>query len=366
MKRFLFIMLVLLICGFGILQIVKEKVGNDIAQPVNDPILTPSPTVIIDRNQQANTSLFVPYWTIPNGKNEENTISSTYDAYIYFGVTPTDDGIVDAEEGTDAIASFQKAVPQEKKTILTLRMIDTKKNAKILQDKTLQKKIVAQTIEFANTHGFSGVMLDLEMSALPFDSLVNQINTFTALLSQQAKENNLQFSSILSGDTLYRVRPFDVTSLAKSADSVFIMAYDFHKARGNPGPNLPINGKETYGYDLTTMADDFLQKVPNKKLHIIFGLFGYDWQVDEQGKAIAQGEPLTYLQIQNKFLQHCAYKECHWERNSVSAETKITYTDDNNQKHIVWFEDPQSIKTKQAMLQKKGIVNFSFWANSYF
>jgi spore germination protein YaaH len=50
----------------------------------------------------------------------------------------------------------------------------------------------------------------------------------------------------------------------------------------------------------------------------------------------------------------------------VSAETVIHYTDDTGQKHIVWFEDMQSVNTKEQFLRKKGIGNFAFWANSYF
>jgi len=54
------------------------------------------------------------------------------------------------------------------------------------------------------------------------------------------------------------------------------------------------------------------------------------------------------------------------KRDVLSAETVIHYTDDAHQKHVVWFEDMQSINIKEQMLRKKGIENFSFWANSYF
>lgn len=114
------------------------------------------------------------------------------------------------------------------------------------------------------------------------------------------------------------------------------------------------------------MTDDFLQAVPNQKLGVIFGLFGYDWPVDDQGAAVSQGIPLTDLQIQNKFLKNCTYKDCQIKRDPLSAETVIHYTDATNQKHIVWFEDAQSVATKEQFLRKKGIGNFSFWANSYF
>ena len=144
------------------------------------------------------------------------------------------------------------------------------------------------------------------------------------------------------------------------------MAYDFHKARSSPGPNFPLGGQNIYGYDMSKMADDFLQVVPNQKIAVIFGLFGYDWPVDNKGNAEGAGQPLTDLQITNQFLNKCSFKECQWNRDSLSGETVIHYIDNNNQKHIIWFEDMHSVTAKEAYLKKRGIGNFSFWANLYF
>ena len=360
MRRFLLLVLMLLLVSFVLLQVARNQVRHDLAQPVRDPVVAPTPTVVIDRVSKTNTSLFVPYWTT------DSLTSDTYDTYIYFGLTPTKNGIDTEETGAQKIGDFNDAVPDGKTKLLTLRMINPDTNSAILKDKKLQNTIIKQTLTIAKEHGFSGVVLDLEVSGLPFDALVTQISDFTHNLATQTKAQQLQFDLTLYGDTFYRVRPFDVKKLASDADNVMLMAYDFHKARSNPGPNFPLGGADTYGYDEGKMADDFLQVVPNQKLSVIFGLFGYDWPVDNDGKATGQGAPLTDTQIQNKFLNHCDLKDCTIKRDAVSAETVIHYTDEDNQKHVVWFEDKQSVSQKEALLRKKGIENFTFWANSYF
>ncbi len=359
MKRFIIVLLIVVVSIFLLVRIVREQVKHDLLQPIVQPALTPSPTVVIDRLAQTNTSLFVPSWTV-------DTISSTsYDRYIYFGITPTKNGIDILASGKD-IAAFQKDMPDDKQTLLTVQMQNTDTNGAILQNKSLQEKVISQTIALAKANGFSGVVLDLEMGGIPFDSLIDEINSFTKALDTQVKVQHLSFAITLYGDTFYRLRPFDVKTIAKNADMVMVMAYDFHKARSSPGPNFPLGGQAIYGYDMGKMADDFLQAVPNQKLGVIFGLFGYDWPVDNQGNAIGQGQPLTDLQIHNKFLNNCSFSVCQIKRDAVSGETVIHYTDENNQKHIVWFEDMQSVATKEQYLKKRGIGNFSFWANSYF
>lgn len=359
MKRILVFVLIILVTGFILLRVVRAKVGHDLSQPVYQPAETPVPTVTINHLQKTSTSLFVPDWAL-------DTVSENFDQYIYFGITPTSSGIDKNDIGVKNISTFLAGVPQGKQTLLALEMTDSENNASILQNKTIQKKIITQTVSIAKSNGFSGIVLDLEMSGIPFSSLVDEINEFDNMLDEQAKEQGLQFDITLYGDTFYRLRPFDVKTIASHIDMVLIMAYDFHKAGSSPGPNFPLSGSAVYGYDMGQMADDFLQVVPNQKLGVIFGLFGYDWPVNNQGAAIGQGQPLTDIQIQNKFLNNCQFKNCHIKRDPVSSETEILYTDDNNQKHIVWFEDMQSVTTKEHYLQKRGIGNFSFWANSYF
>jgi spore germination protein YaaH len=359
MKRVIVVILIILVTVFILFRVLRAKVGHDLSEPVYQPAQPPSPTVVINRLQNTDTSLFVPSWTL-------SSIPDNYNQYIYFGIEPSKNGINNADPGVQNMQTFLNAMPPDKQIYLALEMENTDINGDILQSKTLQKQVATQTVAIAKENGFSGIVLDLEMGGIPFDSLIDEINGFTKELDTQAKAQHLQFDVTLYGDTFYRLRPFDVKTIAANSDMILIMAYDFHKARSSPGPNFPLSGKNIYGYDMGQMANDFLQAVPNQKLGVIFGLFGYDWPVDNQGNAIGEGVPLTDLQIQNKFLSGCSFKNCSIKRDPVSAETEIQYTDNNNQKHIVWFEDMQSVAAKEKFLRKEGIGNFSFWANSYF
>jgi spore germination protein YaaH len=357
----LFLLLILGFIGFFGLKTIKEKVQHDLAQPVAYPSVTVGPTLKVDRNENVKRSLFVPYWTL-----KDDVPADEYATYIYFGISPGSNGIDMTEAGADNVDAFLKAIPPGKKKILTLRMINNKNNFAVLKDVSKQKKIIDETIAFARKHEFDGVLLDLEVSAIPFDSLIQQINSFTKLFYTQTEKDKLTFSIALYGDTFYRIRPFEVKALAHNTDEIFIMAYDFHKSNGNPGPNFPLKGRSIYGYDAMKMTDDFLQFVPAKKITVIFGLFGYDWVVDKQSKATEKGQPLTYGQIKQKFLNDCLYTSCSVKRDKESSETEIRYTDEEGRDNIVWFEDMDSVTAKENYFKQRGISSFSFWANGYF
>jgi spore germination protein YaaH len=366
MKRLL--LLVSIIClAIFVLSAFKNKINQDLAKPVVKESIAPitpsnllTPSLAI--NKKTTTSLFVPYWTLPN----EIINTANIDQLIYFGIKPDNNGISMTQEEEAQLSQFNNSVPAGTKKLLTLRMINTEQNYDILKNLSLQQKIIGRTIQIALENNMEGIVLDLEISAIPFDSLTQSINKFSNLFYRQTQKNKLTYSLALFGDTFYRTRPYDVKNLAQNSDMIMIMSYDLHKAKSNPGPNFPLGGIEDFGYDLKSMTDDFLQFAPPEKITVIFGLYGYDWLVDEKQTAVGQAKALTYNQIKQKFLDKCEYKNCEISRDQESSETRISYTDSDNKEHLIWFEDVESIKQKQNYLQQKGINSFSLWAYSYF
>jgi len=349
---------------FGILGILIF-VSFQLRSNKKKPQLSLSPAVSSvkpsEEFQDQSRILFVPYWTL-----EEKVVSDTFDRLIYFGISANTEGIDTKEDGYKKITKFYKLADTRRDKYLTLRMIDSKANFAILENKDAQKNVINQTITLAKEKEFTGVVLDLEVIGLPFNSVINQINEFVKQFYTKSKENKLEFSIMLFGDVFYRVRPYDVKKIAQYGDKIFVMSYDFHKAGGAPGPNFPFSGKEKYGYDFKTMTDNFSKIVGIEKLVIVFGLFGYDWTVDENNHAIKPGVALSLNNAKKKFLQNCEFKNCSVKRDSISSETEVHYKDAQEKNHIVWFEDEESVLKKKEYLKEKGITKTAFWAYSYF
>lgn len=164
----------------------------------------------------------------------------------------------------------------------------------------------------------------------------------------------------------YRKRPYDISFINSHSDEIMVMAYDFHKSGGEPGPNFPLDKGASYGYDFKTMIHDFLQYVPSQKLTVIFGMYGYDWIVDDNGLPIKPARALTYNQIYANYLSRCNEKDCKITPDPESAETKITFEDESGDNDIIWFEDQGSVKRKEEYLEQKGIGSVAYWAEGYF
>ncbi len=95
-------------------------------------------------------------------------------------------------------------------------------------------------------------------------------------------------------------------------------------------------------------------------------MFGYDWEVDREGNSVEFGEGKSMREISQSVISSCNYTDCTHERDAVSTETQASYVDAEGKKHMVWFEDEESVKKKREYLQKMGISSYSYWAYSYY
>lgn len=341
------------------------------------------PTEIIKQNTEQQTptipqtfeppegSIFIPYWKVSSLSEPllpETIPHKSLRHLIYFGVAPKADGALDqSEPGYTNLARFAEKVtnlPGSK--LLTLRMMNEDISEAILSNTTYQDNLINELISLSQQYSFDGVLVDLEHSVLPTQDTVQNISAFLERAATATHAQRLSFSITIYGDTFYRQRPYDVKKIASFSDEIMIMAYDFHKSYGEPGPNFPLSKGESFAYDFTSMVDDFIEVVPAEKITVLFGLFGYDWSVDDQNRPAKAAKALTLGNIESSLIPKCPSLRCEKSRDSSASESTITYVEEGGQKHTVWYEDSLSIKAKASFLSTKNIPSIGYWAFGYY
>ncbi len=353
MKQIAWIVFLIIFLGIGFVLYHNRPVTypkNNTSHLLITPTITPSPII-------STKAIFVPYWTLSGTQS-----ISSYDTCIYFGIVSTLHGIDTTEDGFLFLDKFNVLVSCKKK-LLTIRMIDQSVNAEVLKNPALQHQIISESLQIAKEKKFDGVVLDFEYSALSFDAVVKSVSEFSNTFADATHHDKLLFYQTIYGDVFYRARPFDVATIAKKSDGIFVMAYDLHKASSDAGPNFPLRSDD---YSLEKMTQDFLAKVPAQKMTVVFGMFGYDWKINNKGLSLGVATSLSLSEIRQKFLQKCSFTDCQITRDNHSTETKISYLDAQGLQHVVWFEDITSVTLKEAFLTKKGIGSTAFWAYTYF
>jgi len=331
--------------------------ADPISRPENSSPSTEEQTAIepVDIQSQA---IFIPYWNIPSSSAD----LSEYDTLIYFGIAPDTNGSLMGDAGLQNVDRFIQNTSSGKERMLTVRMLNSEINTAILDDISHQSTIIGKAIDLANQYGFDGIVLDLEMSVIPFSHVQHNITSFISSFAESAQAEDMDFAITIYGDTFYRGRPYDIEALGKYVDEMYIMAYDFHKSRGEPGPNFPLDrqslgdGGSAYPYDFKHMITDFSSVVSREKLTVIFGMYGYDWTLGEQGLPLKAAKAIPLREIDTSGAIE----------DPVSQEKHVTYTDDEGYRHELWFEDEESVDVKIDYLQEQGIGQVGYWVWGYF
>lgn len=358
MKGRILVVVVLLVTGiFLVHQVFFKQVPLKVI-----PSLIHSTTTVTDVPKNSmDSAIMVPYWTIT-----PEALPTQYDTAIYFGITANTAGVSTQEDGYKDIPRFLHMTSPQQKILLTVRLLDQDTDEKILHDSELQKLIISQSVAIAKKNSFDGIVLDLEYRALAFDEVVKGVTQLSTNFAASSHAQGLTFYQALYGDSFYRLRPYDVGAIGKVSNGIFILAYDFHKASGNPGPNFPFQQLPDEQYSFTQMLADFTSKVPSQKITIVFGLFGYDWQVDSKGQSVKQATSVTTAEASQLLGSGCTLLQCRAIRDTAAGEMKTTYVDDDKNKHVIWWEDMTSIQKKEAYAKSKGITSSGFWAWGYF
>jgi spore germination protein YaaH len=251
--------------------------------------------------------------------------------------------IIDESETKDEVLTVAK---ERKIAILPsiVNEFDGERVHKLLIAKYKWASFSEQLISLAQQEGYKGYDLDLE-ELLASDR--NNYVEFTSYLASQFHKNNLILSITVhaqTGDPDPRDAEVaqDLAQLSKSADQIRVMAYDFHHADSEPGPVTPLG-------DLQKVLDTTKKLVPLDKVVISLPTYGYDWSVKH-------GEDLQYADAMKLIKE----KNVNYHLDEKEEALTGTYQGDDG-KHVIWFENSQTLKAKLAMVKKAGFYKISLW-----
>lgn len=314
--------------------------------PTSPVIRATLPTIV---SSARSKNIFVPSWTIDTAVKQTD-----FDFYYYFGLTPTLEGEIAHDEGYVKLATLD--VPASK-TMIVLRMLDSTIIETFLTDKTKQALLITAVRKEIALHNRAGVVLDLELPFILRAERKEQLTSFVQQLCTGIHKDYRYCFVAVYGDVFYRKRPYDIKAIGTVADRILVMAYDLHKAGGEPGPNFDFENKDEY--DFKRMVADYTSEVQTDKLEVVFGMYGYDWTMSNQGMPLKQATAESVYSLTNRA------RYASVTRNK-SLEPRIDYTDEEGRKHIVWYEDEESAAVKIDYLRQQRIGHVSYWAYGYY
>lgn len=218
------------------------------------------------------------------------------------------------------------------------------------ENETVQDNLIENLLETVREKGYVGVDVDFEYIR-PEDRV--GYADFVNRLRETMNENGYRVSVALAPKTssyqkglLYEAMDYHL--LGQSANTVFLMTYEWGYTYGPPLPVVPLpNVRQVLEYALT--------EIPKEKIVLGIPNYGYSW-------------PLPYERGVTK-----ARLIGNVEANVIAAERGVEiqyderyqspffYYEIGGRRYEVWFEDVRSIYAKLQLAAEKDIRGVGYW-----
>ena len=347
MRRFFFILLTLfLIVGVAFFMTYTGKKTPGIKVPPKKP--TP-----VERTTELQVKSSIPYW-----EQEEALVSFREhvlkhdDLNLFWYYLGNNGEVVKYEYTVEDQGIIELAKENNVTTIATITNLpeeggwDSGRVENMLSSKESRAKHIQNIIEKLNELDFDGINIDYEEVNA---SEKNRFSLFIEELKAELKKEDMVLSISLHPKTRNTegLGGFqDWKQLSEYADQLSIMAFNEHWDESEAGPVASLPWVE----DIITYSQ-YLD-VPPEKIYLGIGLFGYDWNLDNDQAA----EGLTYTDVIQLLNEHNVVGE--WD--STYKSPHFTYEEEGDE-HEVWYENANSIKEKVALAEDSGLGGVSFW-----
>ncbi|MFH1509251.1 MAG: glycosyl hydrolase family 18 protein [bacterium] len=200
------------------------------------------------------------------------------------------------------------------------------------------------------TYGYDGIDLDYE-NVNPedkngFSELVEELAT---LLHEKGKQLVVTSQAKRAdGNNWPGVGAMDYERLGQVVDEFRIMTYDFSRPNTEPGPIAPPDW-------IGQAADYAVSKMLPSKVVMGIPFYGYDWCVS----GVCRNSGIVWDRAQSILDETTEEIEIKWDESG--QEPYFSYTDDEFNNNVAYFQNVDSISKKLEAITARGVKGVVIW-----
>lgn len=224
----------------------------------------------------------------------------------------------------------------------------------IFSNPDILKKLMTNVLQIMEDKGYRGLNIDLE-NVLPEDR--DAYTSFLQLAVDTLHPKGYFVSTAVApkvsetqSGLLYEAHDYEAHG--KIADFVILMTYEWGWRGASPQAISPVNQmKKVVEYALTV--------IPADKLFLGFQIYARDWRIPHEAGQIAETfSPQDAITLATQYGARIQF-------DTVAQSPFFNYTDEQGQKHEVWFEDARSAQAKFNLVKQYRLRGISYWVLGY-
>jgi spore germination protein len=304
---------------------------------------------------------WLPYWSMPASLAAATSNGDLWGAASPFWYQATGATAISRHSGAGDALVVDALHTRGTQVIPTVtESLDARAMAVLLSDPGQRSAHVQALVAVATSNNYDGIDLDYESMNFGGTSTDKAVvrGGFVTLLAElgAALDARGKLLSVTVGPRTRADDPnwsvHDYTGIARSADRVRIMAYDYHWRGGPPGAVAPVAWVDkVLAYAVTA--------VPAGRIEVGVPLYGYDWPADPtQPDGYGTATAWTYAQAEALRVERGAARQ--W--SSADGAPFFTYTAADGVQHVVWYNDVEATRAKMTFIERYRLRGLAFWA----
>lgn len=329
---------------------------------------------------------FAPYWNIDKLDNIQFNVLTTL---AYFDIPVDGDGNFDIEGigyqtfiADKATELFKKAHKNGTRVVLTITQMNNSDIQALMDNQEAQEKLIQNVINLVKRRGIDGVNVDFEYIGDPGNVYRNKFSNFVGVFTKELHEriSGSKLTVSVYASAVIDPKIYNIQKIAKSADGIFMMAYDFATTSSdNAIPTSPLYGHKEgkYWYDVSTAVEDFLKVMPPEKLILGVPWYGYNYPVysPQVMAETYQGYYSYYWYKGRRYYNYYTIPSWSQTYSTVQNEVQAKSTGwdnygqvgwkayrDNGVWRMVFIEDVKSLRKKYDFAKNKNLGGVGMWA----
>jgi peptidoglycan-N-acetylglucosamine deacetylase len=215
-----------------------------------------------------------------------------------------------------------------------------------LNDPAARTRFRDQVDAFLASDKYHGLMVDFEEFAKRgqpgFDALLSE------LAADLHKKNLKLYVSVQP-----RNLDFNYAAISAAADGIVVMDYDEHYPGGEPGA---VASQDWFVQNLQVAR----KAIPLEKFICAIGNYGYDWPQRMKNGQLPPGQKEANQSVQDAWLAaRDSEEDVDFDGDAMNPH--VTYMDEHNVRHDIWFLDAVTALNEMRAAQTLGIQTFALW-----
>jgi len=217
----------------------------------------------------------------------------------------------------------------------------------VLNDTDARARLRQEVATFLGTDKYRGLMIDFETFSKKGQA------GYLALLQELSDDLHAKgmklYVSVQARNTDY-----NYAAVAAHVDGVVLMNYDEHYP--SPGLAGPVASQDWFTDNLKAAV----KVIPKDKLISAIGNYGYDWVKRPKHGSLPPGVKDINVSVQDAWLT-ARDSEADVDFDGDSLNPHISYLDEHNLQHDIWFLDAVTALNEMRAAQALGIETFALW-----